>query len=256
MLTTQDLHGGDQPLVRLIDLCPVEKRRNQGKPLDGQERLPMKKVVIVGDGASGKTSLLLSFARAAFPVDYAPTVFDSYAARVCYDAREGLELQLWDTAGQEDYDRLRPLSYTDADAVILAYSVDSGASIRNVVDKWAPEIAHYLPRVPVVLVGLKADLRQGQEAAHMIFPEDAAKVAARIGAAASVECSAKLGRNIDAVFLSVYRALQGPRHARKRSFTDKARDALQGGVMRKLAKAFACVPSPSGPHPGLSQIVD
>jgi small GTP-binding protein len=61
--------------------------------------------------------------------------------------------------GQEDYDRLRPLSYPETDVLLVCYSIDSHDSLTNVVEKWTPEVHHYCPGVPVVLVGCKADIR-------------------------------------------------------------------------------------------------
>eukprot|EP01108_Squamamoeba_japonica_P004615 TRINITY_DN362_c1_g1_i3.p2 TRINITY_DN362_c1_g1~~TRINITY_DN362_c1_g1_i3.p2 ORF type:complete len:163 (+),score=79.94 TRINITY_DN362_c1_g1_i3:248-736(+) len=72
-------------------------------------------------------------------------------------------LHLWDTAGQEDYDRLRPLSYPGADVVLLCFSLVNKASYEAVRDKWAPEVHHYVPDIPHVLVGLKSDLRDAGE---------------------------------------------------------------------------------------------
>ncbi|KAI8874160.1 hypothetical protein GQ42DRAFT_73145, partial [Ramicandelaber brevisporus] len=72
-----------------------------------------RKLVCVGDGACGKTCLLSVFDKERFPVEYVPTVFENSVKFLVVDG-VAVELSLWDTAGQEDYDRLRPLSYPDS----------------------------------------------------------------------------------------------------------------------------------------------
>lgn len=71
-----------------------------------------------------------------------------------------VSLGLWDTAGQEDYDRLRPLSYPQTDVFLICFSVVSPPSYENVRSKWYPEVAHHAPNIPIVLVGTKLDLRE------------------------------------------------------------------------------------------------
>ena len=61
--------------------------------------------------------------------------------------------------GQEDYDRLRPLSYPDTNVVLICYSIDNPDSLENISYKWVPEVRHFCPGVPFVLVGCKKDLR-------------------------------------------------------------------------------------------------
>lgn len=56
-----------------------------------------------------------------------------------------VELALWDTAGQEDYDRLRPLSYPDTDVILMCFSVDSPDSLENIPEKWTPEVSFSTP---------------------------------------------------------------------------------------------------------------
>lgn len=70
-----------------------------------------------------------------------------------------VELALWDTAGQEDYDRLRPLSYPDSHVILICFAVDSPDSLDNVQEKWISEVNHFCPGLPIILVGCKKDLR-------------------------------------------------------------------------------------------------
>ena len=74
-----------------------------------------------------------------------------------------LELSLWDTAGQEEFDRLRSLSYDDTHAIMLCFAVDNPDSLENVESKWVGEIADNCPGVKLVLVALKCDLREEEE---------------------------------------------------------------------------------------------
>lgn len=115
-----------------------------------------------GDGACGKTSLLNVFTRGYFPTVYEPTVFENYVHDIFIDNTH-VELSLWDTAGQEEFDRLRSLSYDNTHAIMLCFSVESPDSLENIETKWKAEIAENCPGVKLVLVALKCDLRERNE---------------------------------------------------------------------------------------------
>uniref|UniRef100_J3L925 Uncharacterized protein n=1 Tax=Oryza brachyantha TaxID=4533 RepID=J3L925_ORYBR len=154
------------------------------------------KCVTVGDGAVGKTGLLISYTSNTFPTDYVPTVFDNFSANVVVDGNT-VNLGLWDTAGQEDYNRLRPLSYRGADVFLLAFSLISKASYENVSKKWIPELKHYAPGVPIILVGTKLDLRDDKQffvdhpGAVPITTAQGEELRKQIGAPYYIECSSK-----------------------------------------------------------------
>lgn len=165
------------------------------------------KCVVVGDGAVGKTCMLISYTTNAFPGEYIPTVFDNYSANVMMQGKP-INLGLWDTAGQEDYDRLRPLSYPQTDVFLICFSIIAPASFHNIKNKWYPEIQHHAPRVPFVLVGLKVDLRTDPETVERlkqkrlapITGQEAEAMADELGASGYYECSALTQMGLKEVF--------------------------------------------------------
>ncbi|KAL9653727.1 hypothetical protein ABK040_016655 [Willaertia magna] len=125
------------------------------------------KMVCIGDGACGKTCLLLVLSG-SYPniknIDYIPTVFDNYNMNVVFEEHKLLySLGLWDTAGPEDYDRLRPLSYPCTDIFLVCFSIANPCSFENITNKWIPEVGHHCPNVPVLLCGTKVDLRENKK---------------------------------------------------------------------------------------------
>ncbi|KAH6907449.1 P-loop containing nucleoside triphosphate hydrolase protein [Coprinopsis sp. MPI-PUGE-AT-0042] len=87
------------------------------------------------------------------------TVFENYFAGFEVDGKR-LEQALWDTAGQEDYDCLRPLSYPNSHVILVCFPVDSPDSLDNVQEKWISEVMRFCAGLPIILVGCKKDLRR------------------------------------------------------------------------------------------------
>ena len=171
------------------------------------------KCLAVGDCATGKTCLFISYTTNACPGEYIPTVFDNYSVNVMVNDKP-CNLGLWDTAGQDDYDRLRPLSYPQTDVFLICFSLVSPASFERVKTKWVPEITHHCPDTPFLLVGTKLDLRDDPEtleklSKHGLSPITAnqgVQLAQDLGATRYVECSALTQKGLKDVFYEAIRA--------------------------------------------------
>ncbi|KAF7684411.1 Rho-related GTP-binding protein RhoA-A [Astathelohania contejeani] len=173
--------------------------------MSDQNRLKTSgKVVVVGDGACGKTCLLEVFKRNKFPDEYIPTVVDNFVKEVEVGENTKVTLTLWDTAGQEDYDSVRPLSYKDTDLVIICYSIENKDFLPNISGKWVYEIKNYCPTAGFFLVGLKKDMRDDETGfinkERLVTYEEGKNIAGEIGAKKFYECSAKTGENVDIIF--------------------------------------------------------
>jgi len=143
-------------------------------------------------------------------------VFENYVTMIQFDGKL-VELALWDTAGQEEYDRLRPLSYPDSDVILIVFSIDFPVSLGNVQDKWYPEVAHFCEGTPLILVGTKIDLRRDEQTRRMLGAQGQVPVTAEQGGAVAreigakyIECSAKTGSGVQDVFnLALRESMKG-----------------------------------------------
>jgi len=182
------------------------------------------KSVVVGDGTVGKTCLLISFTSDKYDDTYIPTIFDTYSVNIMVDGKP-FNIGLWDTAGQEEYDRLRPLSYPSTDVFLLCFSVNSRTSFNNVKHKWIPELEQYCPQgCARILIGTKADLRPEEDTEHtdaesscasnnssssssgFVTYQEGNDLASSNGLDGYYECSALTGEGVKNVFDNAIRA--------------------------------------------------
>ncbi len=172
-----------------------------------------KKLVIVGDAGCGKTCLLIAFTEEEIPSVHNTTIFDNYVMKIETKGKL-VQLHLWDTAGLEYYDRLRPLAYPDTDVVLVCFAVDSHASLNNIPERWIPEVKKFPPGVPVIFVACKIDLRSDPHTIKLLRREGERPVTAaegwamaeQAGALCYLECSAKTGEGVKKVAKNAARA--------------------------------------------------
>jgi small GTP-binding protein len=175
------------------------------------------KLMVVGDGSVGKTCLLISYTTNSFPGEYVPTVFDNYNANAIVEGNP-VNLGLWDTAGSEEYDTLRPLSYPGTDVFLICFSIFSPESFESVSKKWFPEITENAPNTPIILVGTKLDLRTKAEAIQSlkdnnqepISTKRGEELAKKIGASRYLECSALTQDGLAKVFEEAVKVILFP----------------------------------------------
>ena len=149
------------------------------------------KVVVVGDGAVGKTCLVDAYGQNGFPSTYVPTVAKNFENKVEYLGKE-VTLDIWDTGGQDEFKSVRPVSYNGADVFIVCFAVDMRTSLENACNKWLKELEETGPRnVARVLCCTKVDKRSSDpENPEMVKDNEGEEASTNYRFLSYVECSA------------------------------------------------------------------
>ena len=142
-----------------------------------------------------------------FPTEFVPVVFDNNTVTV-KSRGESYMLGLFDAGGQEEYERLCPLSYAQTDVFLVCFSVVAPSSFENIRLKWVPEITHHCPKTPFILVGTMIDLREDSEVIKKlketnqkpVLFKSGVKMAEEVEASKYVECSALSHKGLSWVF--------------------------------------------------------
>ena len=161
--------------------------------------MPSAKVVLVGTTGVGKTCICERLTKDQFTDSAQPTIGAANFS-VCIDTDKGkVELNVWDTAGQEKYRSLAPMYFANSHAAILVFDLTSEESLTS-LDSYYDVLVDRAPKDCVfVLVGNKADMTE----ARTILKETAENYAAKIGAAFYCETSAFTGEGIKELFTNL-----------------------------------------------------
>jgi len=182
------------------------------------------KVALVGDGTVGKTALLMSYVCQAFLEEYVPTMFDNFSVIVKLES-ETINVILWDTAGQEDYESIRVHTcFPNTHVFLLCFSVVHPDSFHNVQQKWLKELKGACPDTPYILVGTKTDLRTNEETVRQLQDKDKQPVSTKEGkkrakeikARDYLECSARDVESVNNVFRTAIKMLVEPEKEKKK----------------------------------------
>ncbi|MEM2637379.1 MAG: GTP-binding protein [Candidatus Korarchaeota archaeon] len=159
------------------------------------------KIVLLGDGAVGKTSLVRRYVEKTFQKKYIMTIgVDFYSKRVEIDGEQVL-LVIWDLAGQPMFNTVRSSFYSGSRGGILVFDLTRESTLPN-LHGWLNELRKHAPDAPVILIGNKADLADARE----VSPAAAKKFAKEIGCE-YLETSALDGSNVNDAFEIIARKI-------------------------------------------------
>lgn len=163
------------------------------------------KCVLVGDPSVGKSWLITTYITSKNPEGYIPTLFNNFNKTVGVGDKR-YNVTLWDTAGDEEYDNLRMLSFQETDVFLICYAVNNVLSFHN-SRKWIEQLAVY--NVPMILCGMKCDVVDGS------IVDDALPktLAQEYGLYGCIECSALEFINVRKVFTMAVEAALKPRRS-------------------------------------------
>jgi len=160
------------------------------------------KVVLLGEGSVGKTSIMLRYTENKFNTKHVSTVQAAFASKQLFFDRQLVELQIWDTAGQERFHALSPIYYRNSNGALLVYDITDLASFDR-VKNWINELRKILgDKVCIVIAGNKSDL-----CGSRLVEEEAARSFASSVGVPYFECSAKENIDVDIVFAQLTKAM-------------------------------------------------
>ena len=155
------------------------------------------KIVLVGNGASGKTSLVLQYTEHKFSENYIMSIGANFAIHLIQKPEEdiAIRLQLWDLAGQKFFQRVRKHYYHGAKAAFIMYDTSRRETFDNRVEFWYNDLKAALPDIPIVIIGNKIDLTEDRQ----VTPAEGEALAKKLRCS-FLETSALSGENVKDAF--------------------------------------------------------
>ncbi|ODV58899.1 P-loop containing nucleoside triphosphate hydrolase protein, partial [Ascoidea rubescens DSM 1968] len=174
-------------------------------------------IVTIGDNKCGKTSLINTFINNEFSNKFSSySIFENYNKKIFFKEplqKLAINFKFWDVSGHEDFDRMRPLIYADVQIILICFAINNTNSFNSILEKWIPEIENYCPNIPIILLGLKSDLRKtnsdydsdpyinnNKQGDRLIEYEKCIELSKQINSKFYIECSAKEMYHIHKIF--------------------------------------------------------
>jgi len=156
------------------------------------------KVIVIGEPAAGKTSLVKKYVSGHFPTDYRASIgTNMYIKKVGLDSGQEAKIQLWDIAGQEKWIQMRHIYYKGAQGALILGDLTREKSFSQIEEFWFNDVKKYCPDIPIILIGNKTDL-DGE-----ISKEKVEDIGKKIDANSVIFTSAKSGDNVEKAFKEI-----------------------------------------------------
>ncbi|MHA1146258.1 MAG: GTP-binding protein [Candidatus Helarchaeota archaeon] len=155
------------------------------------------KLIIIGDPAVGKTSLINRFVEEQFAPEYKETIGTSILRKTITLDDNEISFTLWDIAGQERWTDMRHVYYLGSHGCFCVYDITRPITAQHIENYWYPDLRNFVKKCPIVLIANKDDM---SPALKRVDPETGEDIAQRIQAVRFYQTSAKTGSNVEAAF--------------------------------------------------------